>query len=295
MSDLSDRWSRWLLHDRFGGDEAALHQMMELLGPIRDRILGAAEIEQGSVVLDVGCGDGLLGFGALPLVGSSGRVVFSDISEDLLDTCREFARDLDAIDRCEFIRTSADTLDGVGDASVDAVMTRSVLIYVEDKAAAFASFHRVLDAGGRISLFEPINKRSVELNRETLFGYDVTAVQDLAEKVRLEFKASAPDDGPMLGFDEMDLLRLAEDAGFDDVVVTLELSSVAGGAYEGVDWAHLLAISPNPNAPTYGEVIERSLTPEEQVRFEEYLRPLVDRGGPGRSRRAAVFVTAKRS
>lgn len=294
MADPSDRWSRWLLNDRFGGDEAALHQMLELLGPIRDRVLAAAEIDEGSVVLDVGCGDGLLGFGALPLVGTSGLVVFSDISQELLERCRDIALDLDVVDQCDFVSASATSLEGVGDASVDAVLTRSVLIYVEDKAAAFSSFHRVLQPGGRISLFEPINKRSVELNRETLFGYDVTPVQGLAEEVRLEFKEYAPDDGPMLGFDEMDLLCLAEDAGFDDVAVTLELSSVDGGAYEGVGWSQLLAISPNPNAPTYGEAIERALTPDEAVRFERYLRPLVDRGGPGRSRKAAAFVTAKR-
>lgn len=294
MAELSDPWSRWLLNDRFGGDQSELQRVMELLGPIRDRVLSAAEIGPSSVVLDVGCGDGLLGFGALPLVGGSGRVVFSDISDELLERCRQIATDLDALGQCGFLSASAESLDGVEDASVDVVMTRSVLIYVTDKAAAFSSFHRVLKPGGRISLFEPINRRSVELNRDTLFGYDVTPVEDLAQKVRLEFKDAAPDDGAMLGFDETDLLRLAEGSGFEDVAVTLELSSVHSPPYEGVAWSELLAISPNPNAPTYGEAIERALSSDEATRFEAYLRPLVDEGRPGRSRRAGAYVTAQR-
>jgi ubiquinone/menaquinone biosynthesis C-methylase UbiE len=43
-------------------------------------------------------------------------------------------------------------------ASVDVVTTRSVLIYVKDRARAFAEFARVLRPGGRTSLYEPINR-----------------------------------------------------------------------------------------------------------------------------------------
>ena len=45
----------------------------------------------------------------------------------------------------------------MADGSVDVVTTRSVLIYVKDKAAALREFYRVLKPGGRVSLFEPIN------------------------------------------------------------------------------------------------------------------------------------------
>ena len=42
----------------------------------------------------------------------------------------------------------------------DAVTVRSVLIYVAAKAASFREFARVLRPGGRLSIFEPINRWS---------------------------------------------------------------------------------------------------------------------------------------
>jgi hypothetical protein len=72
----------------------------------------------------------------------------------------------------------------------------------------------VLKPGVRVSLFEPINRRYTALNHDTLFGFAAAPIADLATKVRAAFKAAAPSDGPMIGFDETDLLRLAESAGF---------------------------------------------------------------------------------
>ena len=63
-------------------------------------------------------------------------VVFCDISQDLLDHCRAAAAAEGLLDRCRFILASADSLGGIADASVDVVTTRSVLIYVTDKAEA---------------------------------------------------------------------------------------------------------------------------------------------------------------
>ena len=105
----------------------------------------------------MGTGDGLIAFGALNRLGPSGRVIFSDISQDLLDHCREAATAEGLADRCRFVLAPADQLTALPDASVDVVTTRSVLIYVKDKAQAMREFYRVLKPGGRVSLFEPIN------------------------------------------------------------------------------------------------------------------------------------------
>src|SRR5919106_2292598 len=115
-----DPWARWVLERRNA----------EARGDFRDRVLANVDVRAGDVLLDVGTGDGLIGFGALPLTGLSGKVIFSDISEELLDHCRRVAVESGVADRCEFRRMSADDLDGIADASVDVLTTRSVLIYV---------------------------------------------------------------------------------------------------------------------------------------------------------------------
>ena len=290
-----DRWADWLLERRHGGDEMALRRALSFLEPIRDRVIAAAEIGPGSMVVDVGCGDGLLGFAAAGLVGESGRVSFLDISPELLDRCRQIASELDLSDRCRFVQGSAESLDEIGDESVDAVLTRSVLIYVDDKAGTFEEFHRVLKPGGRISLFEPINSRIVALNQDLLFGYDVGPVSELADKIRQVYDAANPANGPMLNFDETDLLSLAEEAGFVEAYVTLELASTNRTPHAGLSWTSLMRTSPNPNAPTYGDAIRRALSREEASRLEDYLRPMIESGAPGRMRKAGAFITAKRA
>jgi arsenite methyltransferase len=293
--EFTDRWARWLLHDRFGGDEERRRLNITGLEPFRDRVLAAARITAGDTVLDVGCGDGLIGFGAIPLVGEAGRVVFTDISDQLLGRCRQIASELGVSERCRFLSTPAETLDGVDDISVDVVATRSVLIYVDDKASAFAAFWRVLKPGGRVSLFEPINRRFAALNRETMFGFEVAPVADLASRVQAVFEAAAPADGAMMGFDESDLLQLAESAGFSEVSVTLELSSTMGSPFTALSWDHLMMMRPNPNAPSYGEAIDQALTREEAQRLEEHLRPLMESGAESRNRGAIAYLSATKS
>jgi len=293
--DFTDQWARWLLHGRFGGDEERRRLNITGLEPFRDRVLTGARIGPGDIVLDVGCGDGLIGFGAIPLVGDAGRVVFTDISDQLLGRCRQIANDLDVADRCQFISSPAETLEGIDDSSVDVVTTRSVLIYVDQKGSAFASFWRVLKPGGRVSLFEPINRRFIALNRETLFGFDVAPVADLADRVRAVFEAAAPLEGAMMGFDETDLFHLAESAGFSDVNVILELSSKTGSPPGSLCWDQVMKMVPNPNAPSYHEAIHQALTSDEAERLEAHLRPLMESGTESRNRAANAYLSATKA
>jgi ubiquinone/menaquinone biosynthesis C-methylase UbiE len=146
MSDdviLSDIWSEWLLRRRFGGDPNQLKRFRDALYPVRDRVLANANLSEGDTLLDVGCGDGLIGFGALRLDGNV-RVIFSDVSDALLSVCRQLASEALLLDRCAFVRVSANDLGAIPDASVDAVTIRSVLNYVEHKDAAFREFFRQL-------------------------------------------------------------------------------------------------------------------------------------------------------
>ena len=152
-----DCWSEWLLNRRFGGDAGQMQRTLEYLRPIRETILLHAALGEGETLLDVGCGDGFIGFGALEQSQTS-PVIFTDISQDLLNATHTIAEQMAVLDRCEFIQTPAESLAAIREESVDAVSTRSVLIYVAAKQQAFNGFHSVLRTGGRLSIFEPINR-----------------------------------------------------------------------------------------------------------------------------------------
>ncbi|MGH3236822.1 MAG: class I SAM-dependent methyltransferase, partial [Streptosporangiaceae bacterium] len=257
MTDGPDRWHRWLLDVRFGGDAASRQRdLAEFLYPVRDTVLDKAGLQAGETLLDVGTGDGLIAFGALERLGPAGHVIFSDISRDLLDHCREAATAEGLLDRCAFILASADGLTGVPDASVDVVTTRSVLIYVKDKAAALREFYRVLKPGGRVSMFEPINLLMSRSDPDRFSGYDVSPVMPIAAKVQALYESIQPPGiDPMIDFDDRDLVRHAQDAGFPEI--DLELRVTVEATRRPVPWELFLRMSGNPLIPPLGEALDR--------------------------------------
>lgn len=266
-----DRWAQWLLERRHGGDEDELERMLPDLEEFRRRVTANAEIGEGDVVLDVGTGDGLIAFAALEQVGAAGRVIFSDVSADLLEECRRLAAELGVLDRCEFVEASGDALP-LDDESVDSVTTRSVLIYLLDKQPAFREFHRVLKQGGRLSIFEPINSFSYEERVESYYGLDVSPVRHLADKVTARWRES-PEEHPLLNFDERDLLRWTMEAGFREYTMDFRAE------HSVVRWERsfeaFLHSSGNPLDPTPEEEMNELLEPEERAEFQEYLRRLI--------------------
>jgi arsenite methyltransferase len=291
VTQTRDRWHRWLLDVRHGGDAEYREVLLRRLYRVRDEVLDRAALQADDTLLDVGTGDGLIAFGALDRLGPHGRVIFSDISQDLLDHCHAAAAANGQLRRCDFVLAGADELAAVPDASVDVVTTRSVLIYVADKAAAFAEFRRVLRPGGRISIFEPINVLMHECNSHRFMGYDIRPIADIAAKINARFDAIQPPAAdPMLDFDDRDLVRLAEEAGFAEVQLDLRVS--VQNWRSSVPWERFVRMSGNPNVPPLHEVLERELTPAELAAFTDYLRPLVE-AGRGEDRMAVAYLTAR--
>jgi SAM-dependent methyltransferase len=264
--------------------------MLSRLQIVRDQVLAGLQLKPGDVVLDVGTGDGLIGFGALEELGDSGRVIFSDVSQDLLDQCHQLADDLGVLPRSSFLRGGAEDLAGVPSASVDAVTTRAVLIYVADKRRAFAEFVRVLRPGGRISIYEPINVLDQSPPNEFL-GFDVSSVQSLHDKIRAMSHDFDEQEKSMVDFDERDLLEIAQGAGF--VELHLRLERDIRTEVEPQSWEAFLESAPNPLVPSIGAGIGQVLSADELPQFEAYLRPLVE-AGKRTLRRTSAHLTARR-
>lgn len=285
-----DIWKEWLLERRFGGDQALLERaLQEFLIPVRDKILDRATLQEGETLLDVGCGDGLVAFGALERI-QAGRVIFSDVSQELLDHSARLAQQMGVVDRCEFVPASAEDLAAIPDGSVDVVTTRSVLIYVADKAKVFGEFYRVLKGNGRISLFEPINRFGHPPPRHSFAGFDVTPVMDIADKIKAVYLAiQPPETDPMLNFDERDLFALAEKAGFAEIDLELKLELKPNP--DIVTWDVFLQRAGNPKIPSPAEVMDDVLTDDEKQQFTAHVRPQLE-SGKGQIRSALVYLCA---
>lgn len=283
-----DIWSQWLLNRRFGGDPKRMKKMLDRLYPVRDEVLSHIELGNGETLLDVGCGDGLIAFGALEKFKTC-RVIFSDISEDLLNRAQALAREMNLEARCQFVRASAEDLSILGNETVDAVTTRSVLIYVLAKQKSFNEFHRVLKSGGQLSIFEPINRFGFPEPADRFGGYDVTPVRKLAQKIKdVYLRIQPPDTDPMTDFDERDLVTQAEKAGFKEIHLELEIEIKP---HESGNWEEMIHTAGNPKIPSLEEAIQQALTPGEAEMFVNYLRPRVEaKAGVRRFARAYLWA-----
>ena len=239
------------------------------LADIRDRVLRNAEPLAGATLLDVGTGDGLIALEALERVGAGGRVIFSDVSPALLERCREVVRSHGRLDRAQFVTAAAEDLAAVPDESVDVATLRSVLIYVGDKPSAFASLHRVLRPGGRVSMFEPINRLMYPEPDGRFLGYDLSSVSELVTRVKAALAGMSDPAfrAAMMDFDDRDLATLAEEAGFVRVHVECHIDIGPADDRAAVSLDALLGGAPNPNAPTLREAVDAALDEAERARF----------------------------
>src|SRR5712692_8679854 len=128
------------------------------------------------------------------------------------------------LDRCSFAKAGAEDLGAIESESVDLVTTRSVLIYVDDKARAIREFFRVLKPGGRTALFEPIDDQ--RMTEDAAFwrnriwaasGSDTEPIRDLLKRQHEYWERQRHVNEAMTNFNERDLVRTCVEAGFAGV------------------------------------------------------------------------------
>ena len=112
--------------------------------------LALAEIKPGMTVLDLGSGAGFDALLAWRQVGTSGRVIGVDMTDDMLARARENAAKLEA-HNVEFRKGHIERLP-VEDNSIDFVISNCVINLSPDKPAVFREIQRVLRPGGRFAV-----------------------------------------------------------------------------------------------------------------------------------------------
>lgn len=112
--------------------------------------LAFGKIKEGDTVLDLGSGAGIDAILAAKKVGSKGKVIGVDMTEEMVEKARENAKEQN-VTNVEFLLGEIEKLP-LEDNSVDAIITNCVINLSPDKAKTFSEAYRVLKPGGRIYL-----------------------------------------------------------------------------------------------------------------------------------------------
>ncbi len=118
--------------------------------PVTKRMLELSGISSGSRLLDIASGTGEPAISAAQIVGESGKVIGTDLVDEMLAVAREKTRKMN-LGNIEFHCMDAEKLDLTED-SFDAVTIRWGLMFMPEPEACLAAAHKALKQNGRISL-----------------------------------------------------------------------------------------------------------------------------------------------
>lgn len=134
----SDASSAWSTHpERYD----------QMLAPLGERVLAAAELQPGERVLDVGCGAGQLSLQAAEAVGATGSVLGVDVAAGLLEVARSRGP---GTPHAQFLQADAQAHD-LGEGAFDVVVSRFGVMFFADPVAAFRNLARATRPGGRLA------------------------------------------------------------------------------------------------------------------------------------------------
>jgi SAM-dependent methyltransferase len=112
-----------------------------------EALIAPAEVGEGQVVVDFGCGPGGLVIELARRVGPRGKVIGLDINSEFLMKTRSLAEQEGLSDRIETILLEGHEIP-LPDRVADRVLCKNVLEYVADPDSTVVEFHRVLRPGG---------------------------------------------------------------------------------------------------------------------------------------------------
>jgi SAM-dependent methyltransferase len=265
-----DCWADWLADGRFrGSTDAERAAQLARLDSARSRILRGAQLAKGHRVLDAGCGDGFLALAVARQVGPSGHVDGIDISPGAIALA--LAADASARRQASCTWHIGDIANlPFADTTFDAIAERSALMYVDDKRAVAAEYHRVLRRGAKVSIFEPINSES-----EERWSFDLEPIRTLHARVEKRRQSLRQSCSAMLNFDLKSLVGIFEDR-FRGVEV--QRDEVRCSPTSGDEWLMSLEQQPNPLWPSYLDIIETALGPDTE-RYLAFMREGVESAG----------------
>jgi SAM-dependent methyltransferase len=205
----------------------------QVLLPVLERLVVAADARRGERVIDIGCGAGATAVGFALKVAPDGEVLAIDVSAPLIERARERVGDLPV----RFVLADAAAHPPPPDWA-DLIVSRFGVMFFADPTLAFRNLRRGLRSGGRMAL---ACWREAKLN-----PWIVVPLRAVANHAPPLPELGPEDPGPFSFADPARVRRIVSDAGFVDVDLEpheLELDIAVG---RGLDTAveAMLAIGP---------------------------------------------------
>jgi ubiquinone/menaquinone biosynthesis C-methylase UbiE len=144
MSEATYYRDHWLTVEP---ERLAAYEELFRWRPQLEPLLAPARLAPGLTVVDYGCGPGHLAVELARRVGPGGRVLALDLNAEFLKRTTERAAAEGVGERVTALPVSGDVLP-LESGSVDRVIAKNVLEYVDDPAATLAQFRRALRPGG---------------------------------------------------------------------------------------------------------------------------------------------------
>ena len=116
-------------------------------------LLEPAGIQTGEIVVDLGCGPGFTVLELANWVGPTGHVHGVEVNEDFVEFGRSVARDRGLGRTVTFHYVTENGLPFSAD-SIDCVLAKNVLVYVDDPLKTYQECRRILKRGGRVHAVE---------------------------------------------------------------------------------------------------------------------------------------------
>ena len=135
---------------RYGWDKAAEYyenNWQAQLKPAHDLLLEVSKIQPSEHIIDIAAGTGLITFRMAEIVGPSGSVLATDISDEMVKIGNNSVR-FKGLSNVIFKRMDAENL-SCEDNTFNVVTCALGLMYFPDPNAALVEMYRVLQKGGR--------------------------------------------------------------------------------------------------------------------------------------------------
>jgi len=186
--------------------------------------LSEACLRPGHVVLDVASGTGDLAKGFAKIVGKTGKVIMTDINENMLMIGRDRLVDQGIISNIICVQADAEKLPFI-DNYFDCISIAFGLRNVTNKLAALQSMYRVLKPGGKILILE-FSHTQIPWLKKLYDVYSFNVIPKLGELITKDRESyQYLVESIRMHPGQADLKKWLEEAGFEEV----EYVNLCGG------------------------------------------------------------------